>query len=194
MQMDTNNYTLKDFFGQKKITEANLQELHTKEAIVELKKRLDEECRELEWKAVLNSIIAHIDKLLDIDVSEILLRAWKNSQELSKYRDTQKYPPDRSFLVSLLEHTITSKHKPEIVFEVEPLLKQVIPFDITLKLVLKGFTLEIQAGKINKIHTGECNGSGTVQSMNVTLLEKVSGDIPLPGIITLGEGVPIGQK
>jgi len=192
--MDTKNYTLQDFFGQKKITEANFQELHTKEAIGELKKRLHEECHELEWKAVWNSIIAHIDKLLDIDVSEILLRAWKNYLDFSKYQDTQKYPPDRSFFIPLLEHTITSKHKPLIVIEIQPLFKQVIPFDITLKLVLKGFTLEIQAGKIKKIHTGECKGSGTMQYMNVILLEKVSGDIHLPGIINLGEGVPVVQE
>ena len=92
----------------------------------------------------------------------------------------------------MLEHTISSKHKPEIVIEIEPLFKKTIPFDVTVKLVLKGFTLEIQAGLIKKIHTGECKGTGSVQCMNVTLLEKASGDITLPGIIGLGEGVPVG--
>jgi hypothetical protein len=192
--MDSNNYSLRDFFDQKKISDKTLEELYSKEGIGELKIRLNQECQELEWKAVWNSIIDHVDKLLNINVSEIMLRAWKNYHDLSKYRDLEKYPPDKSFLAPLLEHTITSKHKPEIVIELEPLFKKTIPFDINIKLVLKGFTLEIQAGKVIKIHTGECKGSGTFQCLNVTLLEKATGNIVLPGIIDLGEGVPIGPE
>ncbi len=190
--MDINSSSLKDFFGAIKLDGSTFDKLHTKEAIGELKIQLNKVSPELEWNAAWNSIIGHIDNLLDIKVSEILLRSWKNINDLSKYKDIQKYPPERSFLVPLLEHTISSKHKPEIVIEIEPLFKKTIPFDVTVKLVLKGFTLEIQAGLIKKIHTGECKGTGSVQCMNVTLLEKASGDITLPGIIGLGEGVPVG--
>ncbi len=192
--MESKNVTLKDFFDWQKISKATLGELHTKDGVGELKIQLNNVSPELEWKAVWSAVTSHLDKLLDLDVSEILLRAWKNCRDLSKYRDAQQYPPDRFYLAPLLEHSITSKHKPEIVVEIEPLFKQTIPFDITLKLTLKGFTLEIQAGKITKIHTGTCKGSGTVQCMNLTLLEKASGDITLPGIIDLGEGVSIGRE
>ena len=192
--MDINTSSLKDFFGNKNVAGTTLHELHAKEAISELKIQLNNVSPELEWKAVWNSVIDHVAKLLDIDISEIMLRTWKNYHDLVKYCDAKKYPTDHSFLAPLLEHTITSKHQPQIVVEIEPLFKKTIPFDIMLKLVLKGFTLEIQAGKIKKIHTGECKGSGTVQCMNVTLLEKASGDITLPGIIDLGEGVQIGQE
>jgi hypothetical protein len=192
--MDSKNGSLKDFFDWQKISAASLGELHAKDGIGELKIQLNNVCPGLEWKAVWNTVIGHLDKLLEINVSEILLRAWKNYHDLSKYLDAQKYPPDRSYLAPLLEHSITSKHKPEIVIEIEPLFKKTIPFDISLKLSLKGFTLEIQAGKITKIHTGECRGNGTVQCMNVTLLEKTSGDITLPGVIDLGEGVPIDHE
>lgn len=192
--MDSKKGSRQDFFDWQKISEANLGELHAKDGIGELKIQLNNVCPGLEWTVVWNTVISHLDKLLDIDVSEILLRAWKNCHDLSKYGDAQKYPPDRSYLASLLEHSITSKHKPEIVIEVEPLFKKTIPFDISLKLTLKGFTLEIQAGKITKIHTGTCRGSGTVQCMNVTLLEKASGDITLPGVIDLDKGVPVGHE
>lgn len=192
--MDNNHYSLQDFFDRQKIADINIAELHTQEAIGSLKQQLAKECRELEWNALWQTIIDHVDKLLDVDLSEILLRAWKNTHDLSKYRDAEKYPAEKSFLAPLLEHTISSKHKPEIVIELEPLFKKTISFDITLKLVLKGFTLEIQSGKIKKIHTGECKGSGTVQCLNVTLLEKASANIVLPGIIDLGEGVSIGEE
>ncbi len=190
--MDSNNYTLLDFFGQKK-DESNLKQLHSKEVIGKLKKQLNEECQTHEWKVVWKSIIGHIDKLLKINIVEIMMRPWKNYGGLAKYKDPQKYPPDRTYIVPLLEHTISSSHNPQIVVELEPLFKTTIPVDITVELLLKGFALEIQAGKIKKIHTGECKGSGLVQCMNVTLLRKELENIALPGIIDLGEGIRIGK-
>ncbi len=189
--MASNNYTLLDFFGQKK-DESNLKQLHSKEVIGELKKQLNEECKTHEWKVVWKSVIDHIDKLLKIDLLEIMMRPWKNYGGLSKYKDAQKYPSDRTYIVPLLEHTISSSHKPEIIIELEPLFKTTIPLTITVDLMLKGFSLEIQAGRIKKIYTGECQGSGLVQCMNVTLLKKELETISLPGIIDLGEGIRIG--
>ena len=192
MIMDSNNLTLLDFFGPKK-NKSTLDKLRSKEAIGELKNKVNKECPSLEWKAVWNSINGHVDKLLKISIVEIMTRPWKNFRELSKYEDEHKYPPDRSFIVPLLEHTITSTHNPEIVVELESLFKQTIPFDITVELILKGFSLEIQSGKIKKIFTGECQGSGLVQCMHVTLYKKELENISLPGVINLGEGIRIGK-
>ena len=190
--MENKNYTLLDFFGRKK-DESNLKQLHSKEVIGGLKKQLNEECQKHEWKVVWKSIIDHMDKLLEINIVEIMMRPWKNYGGLAKYKDAEKYPPDRTYIVPLLEHTITSSHNPQIVVELEPLFKTTIPVDITIELLLKGFALEIQAGRIKKIHTGECKGSGLVQCMNVTLLRKELEAFSLPGIIDLGEGIRIGK-
>jgi len=190
--MDNKNYTLLDFFGRKK-DESNLKQLHSKEVIDGLKTQLNEECQKHEWKVVWKSIVDHIDKVLKIDIIEIMMRPWKNYGGLSKYKDAQKYPPDRTYIVPLLEHTITSSHNPEIIVELEPLFKTTIPIAVTVELLLKGFSLEIQAGRITKIYTGECQGSGLVQCMNVTLLRKSMETISLPGVIDLGEGIRIGK-
>lgn len=190
--MDNRNYTLLDFFGPKK-DESNLKQLHSKEVIGGLKTQLNQECQKHEWKVVWKSILDHIDKVLKIDIVEIMMRPWKNYAGFSKYKDAEKYPPDRTYIVPLLEHTISSSHNPEIIVELEPLFKTVIPLAVTVELLLKGFSLEIQAGRIKKIYTGECQGSGLVQCMNVTLLRKSMETISLPGIIDLGEGIRIGK-
>ena len=191
--METKTVTLKDFFGKKK-NQSGVEKLHEKETIGELKNKVTKECPAHEWRTVWKSILGHLDKLLDIEIVEVLMRPWKNFRELAKYTDTEKYPPDRTYLVHLLEHTITSTHQPEIVVELEPLFRHNIMFDITVELFLKGFTLEIQAAKIKKIYTGECKGSGKVECMQVTLLSKELDNISLPGVIDLGEGVPIGKS
>ncbi|MBV5319359.1 MAG: hypothetical protein JZU72_00130 [Chlorobium phaeobacteroides] len=189
--MDTSSYTLQDFFGRGNIAGTRLEELQADESISELKTRFHEESGKGEWTPVWKSIIEHVDELLGIRLSDIMVRAWKKFEDLSKYRDVERYPPDQLFIAPLMEHCIRSKHQPKIEIEGGRLFKKTIPFDISLQFVLKGFTLEIQDGKIRKIHTGECSGSGMVQCMKVTLLEKESCNIPLPGSIDLGEGIPI---
>jgi hypothetical protein len=184
-------FTLADFFGHADIDASPLEKLQKTELIETLRKSLPAKEIALQWKPVWSSIIDHIGKLLDIDMVEIMLRAWKNFFDLHKYADTAAFPPDHTYLETLVEHSITSKHVPEIVVEIDHAIKKTIPFEISLQLKLKGFVLEITAGKIMKIRTGECSGKGSLKCMNVALLEKESAKVALPGTIDLGEGVPL---
>lgn len=183
--------TLGGFFGHLNRNTSPLDKLQKKEAFEELRKNLPAKKQALRWKPVWNSIIDHVGKLLDIDMAEIMLRAWKNYFDLSKYADPETCPADTTCLEPLLEHTITSRHKPEIVIDIDRIISKTIPFDVTIQLKLKGFTLEITGGKIVKIHTGECSGKGSVKCFDVTLLEKELSAITLPGTIELGDGIPV---
>ncbi|UWX57558.1 hypothetical protein NY406_10230 [Chlorobaculum sp. MV4-Y] len=185
--------TLVDFFGNMNRDASPFDTLQKKRVFEELRKNLPTQEHALNWKPVWNSVVDHVGKLLDIDLAEIMLRAWKNYFDLSKYADTETYPPDRSYLEPLIEHTISSRHKPEIEIKIDQIISKTIAFDISIQLNLKGFTLEITGGKIMKIHTGECSGKGSVKCLDVTLLEKALGTITLPGIIDLGEGIPVRQ-
>ena len=46
-------------------------------------------------------------------------------------------------------------------------------------------------GKIKEVITGTCKGKGTLKCEDLVILEKKIESIPWPGLITLGEGVPI---
>jgi hypothetical protein len=186
-------FTLADFFGHAGIDAPQLEKLQKTELVETLRKNLPGTESAIHWNPAWNSIIDHISKLLDIDIAEIMLKAWKNCFDLRKYADTNAFPPDRTFLEPLIEHTITSKHKPEIVVEIDHAFKKTIPFEITLELLVKGLTLEISAGKIMKIHTGEITGKGSVECLNVILLEKKSGPLAIPGIIELGNGIALAS-
>ena len=183
--------TLVDFFGHLNRDSSSLEKLQKKEVFEELRKNLPAQEHGLQWTPIWNSVIDHVGKLLDIDLANIMLRAWKNSFDLSKYADADTYPPDHSYLEPLVEHSISSRHKPKIEVEIDQIISKTIAFDIAIQLKLKGFTLEITGGKIMKIHTGECSGKGSLKCLDVTLLEKALGTVTLPGIIDLGEGIPI---
>jgi len=196
--MDTESFTLRDFFGNETISDAALENLHGKKVIREVADDMHEAVPEGKGHAVVNAVARHLDDLLGIEVSDILLRAWKKYEDLGRYNDPLRYPPDQLFLVPLTEHTISSKHKPALEIAAGKLFKKTIPFDIALEMELTGFMLEIQGGKIITILTGECRGKGTVSCMGTLLINRESGEIRLPGSIALGDGIPIvterGQK
>ncbi len=187
-------FTLGDFFGQPDREGSPLETLRQKQTFEELRDKLPEHERALQWKPLWNSVIDHIGKLLDIELPDIMLRAWNHDFDLTKYSDTEAYPPGETYLEPLFEHAITSRHKPEIVVDIDNIVTKTIVFDIVVQLNLKGFTLEITDGKIVKIHTGQCSGKGSVSCMEVTLLEKELSPITLPEIIDLGEGIPIASE
>ncbi len=189
--MDTASFTLRDFFGNETITDAALENLHVENNLREVADDMHKEVPEGKGRALVNAIARHLDDLLGIEVSDILLRAWKKYENLGRYNDPLRYPPDQLFLVPLTEHTISSKHKPALEIAAGKLFKKTIPFDIALELELTGFMLEIQGGKIITILTGECRGKGTVSCMGTLLLNRESEEIRLPGSIALGDGIPI---
>jgi len=182
--------SLCDFFAGH-LSDEDMGALDGSEAMERLKSGVARECPGIEWHTVRNVVREHIGELLDIPFPEIMLRAWKKGIDLRKYADPVEYPPDRIEIVPMLEHTITSKHQPELRFEVNRVKLGAIPFTIIVKLELKGFSLEIQSGRIRKIHTGECSCSGSLQCLNVKLLDKESSGLSFPGTIDLGEGYPV---
>ena len=110
---------------------------------------------------------------------------------LLKYTDKGKYSPNDIFLVPLAEHTIKSEHKPYLEILINDKSVGRIDFSINVALTLKGFILKIQDAKIKEIQTGTCKGRGTIQCEDIVIMEKETGSFPLPGSITLGDGVPI---
>lgn len=185
--------TLSDFFGGKGgLILGARPDLDTQQAMKNLRDTLEHKLKGLQWSVAREEICRQVQALLQVDLAGILLRAWKTWSELLNYTDPQRYPPERSYLVSLAEHEVKSRHRPslEILFNQEVVGK--IPFQIDLSLALKGAVLTIQAGRIKTIRTGSCLGRGVLKCENLVLLEQKSRTIELPGLIDLGEGVAIG--
>ncbi len=138
-------------------------------------------------------LFKYMVELLDIEIPEILGNAWSKYKDLRKYCDPKKYPPDETFFVHLGEHTIHSEHTPSL----EPIINDMpiqaanLTFTIKLDFTLKGMILKIKGGKIMEIRIGSCQGKGSIESEGVSLIQKQSKPVQLPGVLALGEGIPI---
>ncbi|TNJ34169.1 hypothetical protein [Prosthecochloris vibrioformis] len=185
--------TVHDVLGQKNIAEASKTMLEHKEAFEAVRNNASGKHRILRWKPVWGNVSRHAGKLLDIDITRILLKTWKKNLSLDKYSDTDAYPPDRTYLQPLIDHTITSWHKPALVLNVDGVINQTIDFEVYLLFKLRGFTLEIQNGRIMKIHTGNLGLKARMKCIMFILLDRDIRSVNLPKAIDLGEGVPISD-
>jgi len=121
----------------------------------------------------------------------VLAGAWNTEGILVKYLDKEKYPPDKTVIVPLVKHSIKSSHHPYIEVLVDDVAMGKVHLDIVIEMVLEGFNLKIQDGKIKAIATGICKAKGSVGLDGVTLMEEKMKPISLPGIISLKDGIEI---
>jgi hypothetical protein len=192
--MDSSRLTLRELFsdGGPGPALAPRGEIEAAVPVKRMKEVLREKAPALRWRTTKVEILDKLDALLDVDLATVMTRAWKKVTELLRYADPEKCPADRVYLVPLAEHVIRSEHCPilEILLNGEKVGE--IEFRLEVSLAMKGFVLKIQEGRIKAIHTGECQWMGTVRCEDLILAEEKSAPFAFPGVIDLGEGIPIG--
>jgi hypothetical protein len=124
--------------------------------------------------------------LLDISLVGVMLRAWKKYELIRKYLGRGAAKNSEVTLVPLLEHTIESSHDPciQVSRGNVPLIK--ITFSVSLEISIQGLVLKLREGRIQEIATGKFTASGTLKCENVTIVEKTSQPLNLPGGFTIG--------
>jgi hypothetical protein len=188
--------TLNDFFGipVKGFWDDIIGKLQSSGSLSQLKEKVIGQLKPEHWTNVISGIGDKVGELFDVDLGLLLVSAWRKYGELKEYADPKKHRPNESILVPLGKHTLKVAYSPylEILFNGRPLSKLV--FDVTLALDLEGFVLTIQNGKIMKVRTGTCQGSGKIEFHDRTLLKKAFTKFSLPGSIELKEGINLRQE
>lgn len=188
--MNRSHITLNEFFfSRKKLWREQLSLIESSQNMSVIKDKVTE--AKVKWPVAFDTIVNKIPDLLNVNISGIIISAFKKYGILLKYLDREKYPPDEVFLVSMAERTIKSEHRPSIEILISGQTVGKIEFNITISLVLNGIILKIQDGKIKEISTGTCKGKGSIKYENFEIVRKETESIPLPGSIPLGEGIPI---
>ncbi len=193
--MSNSDLTLKHFFAgiNEDIPREWPPELESGTAISTLREKIRTEIKGVQWPAAFDEIKNNVETVLDVSIPAVMAAAWNKYRFLSKYLDRDKYPPDKTVMLPLAEHTVKSEHRPAIEIYFNDRLIGKINFLVTVAFVLEGLTLKIRGGRIMEILTGSCTGKGAVSCENCLLVERATAPFTLPGSIKLGEGIPIAQ-
>ena len=129
--------------------------------------------------------------LLNLNVLDVLVDAWKKYLQIEQYADAAKYGPGEKILAPLAEHTVKSQHHPCL----QILLKEhevgSVKFNLEFSLTLEGFVLMVQDAKILEIQTGSGKGEGSLSLAEITLWKREVKPVRFPGHISLGSGIPL---
>lgn len=143
------------------------------------------------WTGMARAVGRALQQALDVNIADVLVGGWNTYHSLLEYTDPAKHPPEEVASVTLWEHTITSSHEPRVKLLVNGENVATITFGVDLELHFDSATLTIQDGKILEVRTGTCVGKGTLKCEGAVLMERSSAEIPLPGRLTFGAGIPI---
>jgi hypothetical protein len=191
--MDIQLATLSDIldFRPPELSNEEWSRLESRKGMMELRRPLEEARLPGGWAGLRNKMLAEAGSLLDIRLLDVMRWAWKKGFELEAYRDTERYPPDKTFSVPLVEHKITSTHSPHVDIQMNGEKVGSINFSVTIEIAIKAMTLEIRNARIKKIHAGDCTAKGRFVCEGLLLAERESEPLDLPGTIDLGEGLKI---
>jgi hypothetical protein len=136
-----------------------------------------------------DALVATAKNLLKSPISDVLADGWGKWRELGAYADAAKYPPGKLHEYALDEHDIALSREPKA----EILLNGgsiglVFPFELKLGLKLRSAVLKIMGGRIVGARIGAVHGFGSFSCGDVTLAERKSGKVDLPGEMMFNPG------
>jgi hypothetical protein len=136
---------------------------------------------------VFKTAAARIPDLLRLDVGVILVGGWQKIAELQRYADRGKYGPDKTVIVELTRHTVTSSHKPSLDIVFDGAKVDTVPFELKFTVTLDGALLTICDGQILAVSPGACSVGGELKCEGYSILKRESAQVKVPGTWTFKE-------
>ena len=143
----------------------------------------------LQWKFIEKEIRRKAGELLNVDVLEVIVSAWRGSKVMERLQQENK-AKDGTTHVPVHKHSIYSEMEPCIEIQLGE-FKKTIPVRVSLEFTLTGLVLKIEDRKISAIEAGNLEGEGNIQIAHSPLPKRSFGPIDLPARIHLGKGIPL---
>ena len=185
--------TLADLFlgRQQQLSEAELGQMEQASDTHLAREQLTEHKDAADWPAAWQQFQAQLPQLFDVPLLDILLASWEKYSLVSLYAEPNAQEPGKRTTLDLDKRSLSSTHKPRVELRVNDQLIATLPFTIKLQLQFKTLRLTLGDGRIWRIETGHCEGSGSVLMGGQTILERTFAKVDLPGRIEFDEGIPI---
>jgi hypothetical protein len=122
-----------------------------------------------------------------LPLGPLLESAWSKVAALADARARTLADPTASALTPLLDHKITSSHRPHIDLRYGG--KTVGKIELLLELVLQlnGIELEFRRGRVSAVRSGTCQGVAALSLAGKPLFKRQTEPLPLTGQVSFGE-------
>lgn len=184
----TEDLTLSQMFGLS--ADLSFDETPAGEAakVQELRKKLP---TAVSWKAVQAEVGTSLSNTLHTSLLGTLAQGWMRYHALMDDAHKSRNAPQNPILATLARHEIESTLRPYVEIFIGPTSIQRIPFEVALTTTIDGLQLGLQNGKIVFVQMGQCEWKGVISTAGVTLIERHTEPLHLPGRIQLKHPIPL---
>lgn len=122
-----------------------------------------------------------LDQVLSLPLAGVLSSPWTSIIEVSAALKETAHDPNATALVNLVDHGLTSAHRPKIdlLWGGKSVSRMEMGVDLALDLV--GVALEIRGGRIVGVKAGHCQGVGLMTLFDQPVLKHDGHSHPLAG-------------
>jgi len=191
--MSQNLNTLNDIFKSEnnKEVDTNFSKVESSEKLNKIKDDRQLFIKGIDWKILRKEILKKLVDLLDIEVVKIIVDSWIDNDFFQQINQIRDAAPNETIFIPLVQHKITSTHNPYIEIIYNGKVVHTINFEVNVDFQFDGVNLSFQNKKLKEISSGECNINGEFLCEKIKLSEAELKNIKLPGMLKLGEGIPV---
>ena len=139
-------------------------------------------------KNLMKSIAGALDEFFNVNLDDILESAWDRVAAVRDIKAASRADPTRVIPFPMLDHKISSVQQPHLDLTLAGQSLSRLHFETALSLKLSGVHLTVVGGRIHGLTSGLCNGEATFSLGGVTLLERATSHLSLPGRLAFGGG------
>ena len=150
---------------------------------------------EMTRKAAAQEAATTAAALLKVDLVDVLVRGWREHQDIVSAARRTLAAPGSTELVSMSSHEIRLDQRPSVSVLVDGQRVATLHLGLSIVFGVNALLLGISGGRLIAVHSGRCEITGTLAVQGTDLLVKRT-HLELPGVISLRRGIrllPIGE-
>jgi len=140
--------------------------------IAQIRRYLQQHAPKNNWDSFRTEILTQFENLLAIPLRPILIRSWDQHQDIQQISLSKSRGCSKNNMLPLATHTLCSQQHPSLVMQVEQNKNISLPLSIVLELSLSNVILKLHHGKVERIVSGICQGSGHIKYGDTLLVQR----------------------
>lgn len=140
-------------------------------------------------KTLMKSVAGALDQFFHIGLDDILESAWDRVEAVRDIKAASHAEPDKLIQFPMLDHKVSSAQQPHVDLVVGGVNLSRLTFRTAVSFKLRGVHLAIGGGRVHHVTAGHCGGEATFSFGGVTLIERNTPHLSLPGRLAFG-GAP----
>jgi len=140
--------------------------------VAQIRHYLQQHAPKNNWNVVRTEILTQFENLLEIPLRPILIRSWDQHQNIRQISLSKSRYCSENNVLPLATHTLCSQQQPNLVMQLERGKNVSLPLNIVLEISLSNVILKLNQGKVERIVSGICQGSGHIKYGDTLLAHR----------------------